>query len=93
MLFGPHGNGCGTRKKKEEGRGERKKFDGDDKRCSCKRAQSKERQVAHVFLVFIFAVVVCTGFVKKSELFLLLSNNSYQHSRASHRLKDWRCCV
>ena len=73
MLFGPHGNGCGTRKKKEEGRGERKKFDGDDKRCSCKRAQSKERQVAHVFGFYIFAVVVCAGLVEKSELCTLVN--------------------
>ena len=75
-CLSPHGNGCGTRKKKEEGRGERKKFDGDDKRCSCKRAQSKEGGTC--FLVFIFAVVVCAGLVEKSELFVLLSNISYQ---------------
>ena len=82
-VSSPHGNGCGTRKKKEEGRGERKKFDGDDKRCSCKRAQSKERQVAHVFW-FLYSLQWCVLALFKSLNSVLLSNIRYQHSEASH---------
>ena len=47
----------------------------------------------HMFFGFY---IRCGGSVPallKSLNCVLLSINSYQHSRASHRLKDWRCCV
>ena len=80
----------------EPGRRKRKGGEGEKsltEMTSGVHAREHRAKKDRCFLVFIFAVVVCAGLVEKSELFVLLSNNSYQHSRASQRLKDWRCCV